>query len=75
MSRTASHEKLSFDRGYDGFLVGEAMDEDLYYYYMDEYGAQPLPIIGNNPYRLMFPGYKTKEILEVYSYEETNETL
>lgn len=66
---------LSLERGYDGFLVGEAMDKDLYDYYMTEYGAMPLPAIGNNPYRIMFPPSSTLKIKEAYTYEKTDDII
>ncbi len=66
---------ISLERGYEGFLVGEAMDKDLYEYYMKEYGALPLPAIHNNPYRIMFPPSGTLKIKEVYTYDETDDII
>lgn len=65
---------VSTQKGYDGFLVGEAMNKDLYLYYMEKYGAYPLPPI-NNPYRLMFPDSSVKTIKEVYNYEWTDSII
>ena len=62
---------VSIKKGFDGFLVGEAMDKDLYDYYQSEYHALPLPPI-NNPYRLMFSDEAVRSIMEVYNYEWTD---
>ena len=34
---------LSFQYGFDGYVYGEAMDEDILKYYTEKFGAQPLP--------------------------------
>lgn len=65
---------LSIKYGFDGFLVGEAADKDLFEYYQREYHAAPLPPI-NNPYRLMFSDKATKSIMEVYNYEWTDSII
>lgn len=66
---------LSIERGYEGFLVGEAMDKELWNYYINKFGALPLPNIHGNPYRVMFPPESTMQIREVYSYERTDEVI
>ena len=65
---------LSFKRGYEGFLTGEAMDRDLFEYYITEYKASPLPPL-NNPYRIMFSGDVSKAIMEVYTYDWKDEEI
>jgi hypothetical protein len=65
---------LSVRHGYDGFVYAEAMDDDLYQYYIGKYGALPLPPI-NNPYRFMLSDEMTARIREVYRYEWTDEIL
>ena len=65
---------LSVQRGYEGFLVGEAADQDLFEYYIREYGASPLPP-RNNPYRLMFSDKATETIRRIYTYEWTDDFL
>lgn len=65
---------ISLKRGFEGFLTGEAMDRDLFEYYIDNYNASPLPPL-NNPYRLMFSGNVTKDIMEVYTYEWTDDEI
>lgn len=66
--------ELSVKHGYDGFLFGEAMDEELYNYYCDEFGALYLPPL-NHPYRFMLSDVATAHIREVYSYEWTDEVI
>ena len=56
------------------FLVGEAMDRDLYEYYQREYKASPLPPI-NNPFRIMFSDRAVASIREVYTYEWTDSII
>lgn len=60
--------------GYDGFVYAEAMDEDLFNYYIKEFGALPLPPV-NNPYRFMISDDMTAKIREVYTYEWTDEEI
>lgn len=66
--------ELSVRNGYDGFVYGEAMDEELYRYYCREYGAVYLPPL-RNPYRFMLSGKITQYLREVYTYEWTDENL
>lgn len=66
--------ELSVKKGYDGFVYGEAMDRELYEYYMDNFNAFPLPPI-NNPYRFMLSGETTAQIREVYNYDWSDEEL
>lgn len=65
---------LSMQKGYDGFVYGEAMDADLYQYYIEEFKALPLPP-RSNPYCFMLSDEATKNIREVYAYEWTDEIL
>ena len=55
-------------RGFEGFLVGEAMDKDIYKHYITNYHAAPLPPI-NNPYRFMVSDSASKGIRKEYDYE------
>lgn len=66
--------ELSEKHGYDGFVCGEAMDKELYEYYIDNFHALPLPAL-SNPYRFMLSDIATKQIREVYDYEWTNECI
>ncbi len=65
---------LSVKHNYDGFLYAEAADEKLYNYYIEEFGASPLPPL-NNPYRFMLSDRATEHLREVYTYEWTNEII
>lgn len=67
--------ELSMERGYDGFICAEAIDHDLLNYYIDKFGALPLPSLGGIPYRFMITGDSTQKLREVYTYERTNEIL
>lgn len=59
---------LSVKHGYEGFIYGEAMDEELYNYYCENFGALPLPVI-KNPFRFMLSDTATAHLMEVYTYE------
>jgi hypothetical protein len=49
------------------------MDKDLYDYYIEKYGPMPLPSVGNNPYRIMFPPSSTNKIKGAYTYEKSDD--
>lgn len=66
--------ELSVKHGYDGFVYGEAMDKDLYNYYIEEFHALPLPP-RNNPFCFMLSDEATQQIREVYDYEWTDESI
>ena len=63
--------ELSEKYGFEGYLYGEAMDEDLMRYYIREFGAFALP--KEHPFSIGFTGEETKKIREVYSYVWTDE--
>lgn len=66
--------ELSKRRGYEGFVYGEAMDKDLYAYYINKYNAFPLPP-RNNPFCFMLSDEAMNKIMEVYDYDWTEERL
>lgn len=66
--------ELSEKHGYEGFVYGEAMDKDLYDYYLKEFKALPLPP-RNNPFCFMISDESMKQIREVYDYEWTDDEL
>jgi len=66
--------ELSVKHGFDGFVYGEAMDEELFFYYCNEFNAMPLPP-RNNPYCFMLSDSATEHLREVYTYEWTTENL
>lgn len=65
---------LSVKHGYEGYVYAEAMDEDLYNYYCEKFGAAYLPS-GDNPYRFMLSDETTQKLREVYNYEWTEEII
>lgn len=65
---------LSVKAGFDGFVIADAMDKELYEYYIREFGAMPLPPI-HNPYRFMISDTMSNRLREVYTYEWTNEEI
>ena len=50
------------------------MDQEIYDYYINKFGAEPLPR-SIHPYGIYLNGEKTRKIREVYDYEWTEETL
>ncbi len=66
--------ELSMRYGYGGRIYGYAMDQEIYHYYINKFGAEPLPR-SIHPYGIYFNGEKTRKIREVYDYEWTEETL
>ena len=66
--------ELSMRVGFEGFIYGEAMDKELYDYYIDEFGALPLPPT-YHPYRFMIPDNESKKLREVYDYDWTEEII
>lgn len=67
--------EISIKRGYDGFIYGEATDKELFNYYIREFKAEPLPSLGNNPYRFMLSDEVTETLRKVYTYEWTDENI
>ena len=66
--------ELSVKHGYEGFLIGEPMDKELFDYYIDQFGAIELPPL-NHPYRLMISDTATSRLREVYTYEWTDDII
>lgn len=50
------------------------MDQELFDYFITEFGALPLPPI-NNPFRFMISDSMSSRIREVYEYERTDEDI
>lgn len=65
---------LSVQHGHDGFIYAEAIDREIYDYYIEQFGAQPLPAL-QNPYRFMISGKATAHLREVYSYVWTDDVI
>jgi len=66
--------ELSVKMGFEGYLYGEAMDEEILQHYIREFGAERLPRV-IHPYAMMIRGENTARIREVYSYDWSGETL
>ena len=66
--------ELSLRYGYDGWVYGYAMDQEIYDYYIHQFGAKPLPRIVH-PYGIYITGEQTRKIREVYDYEWTDEVI
>lgn len=65
---------ISVRRGYDGFIWAEAMDEELFNYYCENFGAAYLPPL-NNPYRFMLSDTATQRLREVYTYAWSDDVI
>ena len=63
--------ELSDKMGYEGYLYGEAMDEELANYYTAHFGAFRVP--REHPFSIAFDGIATRKIREVYDYVWTEE--
>ena len=66
--------ELSVKQGFEGFIYGEAMDQELFDYYQKEFGALPLPR-QIHPFAFMLTDKATKYLREVYDYVWTDEVL
>lgn len=66
--------ELSFNRGYEGYVYGDAMNLDVFTYYVEKFHASPI-LTNTNPYRIAINGENTKKLMEVYNYEWTEEEL
>ena len=65
--------EMSEKLGFDGYMYGEPMNEELYHYYIEHYGAVPLAR-GRQP-SIGFTKTTTKKIREVYDYVWAGEEL
>lgn len=67
---------IAFERGYDGFVYGEASNSRLFEYYQKAFGAEPFPY-GEKPhdYRITIDTAEMKKITEVYDYEIIKEKI
>lgn len=66
--------ELSYRHGFDGFVYGEAINNDLYQYYIRKFHAIPLPSL-DRKYRFVLPENVTTKIREEYQYEWCEEQL
>lgn len=55
--------------GYEGTIIGEAANQDLYKYYIEKFGAEPFPYgYPARPYRIIIENDVMNKIMEVYTY-------
>ncbi len=68
--------RYSVEKGYSGYVYGEAMDKDIMDYYIRNFGAEQFPF-GEppHPYRIIVPESSMQDIMEVYDYDETGEEI
>lgn len=66
--------ELSFNCGYEGYVYGDAMNFDVFKYYVEKFHASPI-LTNMTPYRIAINGENTKKLMEVYNYEWTEEEL
>jgi len=66
--------ELSFNRGYGGYVYGDAINYDVFKYYIEKFNASPIHT-NINPFRIAIDGENTKKLMEVYNYEWTEEEL
>lgn len=66
--------ELSYKRGYDGYLYGDAINQEVFQHYVDNFYALPINTrVGQH--RFMIEGDNTQKLMEVYNYEWTEEKL
>lgn len=66
---------ISLERGFEGYLIGEPMDQELMLHYMNNYGAYQIPSLQSNPFRVAFPPESTLKLKEVYTYDKTDDEI
>lgn len=66
--------ELSFEHGYEGYVFGDASNADVFQYYIENFQAMPINTT-SGLYRFMIDGENTQKLMEVYSYEWTEEEL
>lgn len=63
----------SMDYGFGGAMFGYAANKDLVQHYCDTLGAQYVGIL--HPFHVVFPPETSRQLLEVYSYDWTDEVI
>ena len=66
--------EMSMRYGFNGWIYGKAMNEEVFKHFIQHHGALPLPKV-IHPFALYFDGVTTKRIREVYDYEWTDEII
>ena len=64
----------SVELGHGGFTFAEAMDSELFNYFINEFGAEPFPFgTPPHPYRFVIDEDTMVPIMEVYNYDDNGE--
>ena len=58
----------------EGAYYGYAMNQEIYEYYINQFGAGALPR-SIHPYGIYITGEQTRKIREMYDYEWTDEII
>ena len=66
--------ELSFERGFEGYVYGEAINSEVFEYYAKNFHASHIGT-RNGIRRFMISGENIRELMEVYNYEWTEEEL
>ena len=66
--------EMSMRYGFNGWIYGKAMNEEVFRHFIVDHGAYPLPK-SIHPFALYFDGVTTRRIREVYDYEWTDEII
>ncbi|WP_034452972.1 hypothetical protein [Butyrivibrio sp. AE2032] len=68
----AGHKSLEY--GFGGYIYAEAMDKELFDYYINEFGARAFPYgYPPHPYRIEITEKAMAPIMEVYNYDDNGE--
>ena len=67
---------ISVEKGFDGYVYGEAISEEVLKYYIEKFNAYLFPY-GEpiHPYRFIIDENNVKPLIEEYDYEENGEEL
>lgn len=66
--------ELSFTHGYEGYVYGDAINEEVFRHYHMNFHASQI-FTRNGTHRFMIDGENTQKLMEVYNYEWTEEEL
>ena len=68
----AAHKSLEWN--HEGVFHADAMDEEIFRHYMDTFNAWGMPLL-NRPFHFVVEETSAQKLMEVYTYEWTNEEL
>ena len=66
--------ELSFIKGYEGYVFGDAINEDVLQHYVENFQASHIHT-RDGTYRFIINPENTHKLMEVYNYEWTEEEL